>query len=123
MLPQTPPFRFVDRLLEHDPPRRCVTLKIFSIGEGWLRGGERVPFSLVMEALCQSAAFLSPDGATAQGRILRVDQAEMMEAVRTGEALRITSTLLEESAAALRAESLGEVEGKVVARLQVLVAR
>ena len=123
MLPQTPPFRFVDRLLERDPPRRCVTLKIFSAGEPLLRGEERVPFSLVMEALCQSAAFLAPDGVSGQGRILRVDQAEMTGAVRAGDALRITSTLVEESAAALKAESLGEMEGKLVARLQVLVAR
>ena len=123
MLPQDPPFRLVDRLLERDPPRRCVTLKVFSADEPLLRGMDRVPFSLVLEALCQSAAFLSPDGPTVQGRILRVDQAAMTGTVRPGEALRITSTLLEESAAALKAESVGEVEGRTVARLQVLVAR
>ena len=122
MLPQDPPFRLVDRLLERDPPRRCVTLKVFSAGEPLLRGMDQVPFSLVMEALCQSAAFLSPSGPTVQGRILRVDQAEMTGTVRPGEALRITSTLLEEGAAALKAESVGEVGGRRVARLQVLVA-
>jgi len=37
-LPQAPPFRFVDRVLEIDPPRRCVTLKIFSAGEVLLEG-------------------------------------------------------------------------------------
>lgn len=123
MLPQSPPFRFVDRLLEREPPRRCVTIKLFSAGEECLHRNEQVPFSLVMEALCQSAAFLAPDGASGQGRILKVDQAELTGIVKAGETLRITSTLLEQSEAVLRAESLGEVEGKQVARLLVLVAR
>ena len=123
MLPQTPPFRFVDRLLERDAPRRCVTLKVFSAGEPLLSGGEQVPFALVLEALCQSAAFLTPGETPGEGRILRMDQAERTGEVRPGEALRITSILLEESAAALKAESVGEVDGKIVARLQVLIAR
>jgi 3-hydroxyacyl-[acyl-carrier-protein] dehydratase len=123
MLPQVPPFRFVDRVLEREPLRRCVTIKCFSAGEDCLQGLEHVPFSLVMEALCQSAAFLAADGASGQGRILKVDEAELSGFVKTGETLRITSTLLEASEAVLKAESLGNVEGRRVARLQVLVAR
>ena len=123
MLPQVPPFRFVDRLLERQPLRRCVTLKHFSANEECLHGETQVPFSLVMEALCQSAAFLAPEGASGQGRILKVEQAEMTGIVQAGEALRITSILLEESQAVLKAESLGEVDERVVARLQVLVSR
>jgi len=123
MPPQAPPFRWVDRLLEGDLPRRCVTLKVFSADEPLLRGMDRVPFSLILEALCQGAAFLSPGGSSGQGRILRMDQAEMTGTVRPGESLRITSTLLEENAAAMKAESVGEVEGRIVARLLVLVAR
>ena len=123
MLPQSPPFRFEVRLVECDPPRRCVTIKRFSGGEECLHGEAQVPFSLVLEALCQSAAFLAPGGASGQGRILRVDRAEMTGTVSAGETLRITSTLLEESGAVLKAESLGEVDGRLIARLQVLVAR
>ena len=123
MLPQAPPFRFVDCLLEREVEQRCVTLKRFSAGEPLLRGADSVPFSLVLEALCQSAAFLAADGDSGQGRILRVDQAEMTGTVKPGESLRITSTLLESGATALKAECLGEVEGKRVARLVVLVAR
>ncbi|MCI0567652.1 MAG: hypothetical protein L0Z52_05570 [Acidobacteria bacterium] len=123
MLPQAPPFRFVDRLLEREPLRRCVTVKRFSAGEECLHGEACVPFSLVMEALCQSAAFLAPEGVSGQGRIVRVDRAEMIGTLSAGDTLRITSTLLERSGALLKAESLGEVDGRVIARLQVLVAR
>jgi hypothetical protein len=47
----------------------------------------------------------------------------MRRTVRVGDELRITSTLLEEGAAALKAQSVGEVAGEMVARLEVLVAR
>jgi 3-hydroxymyristoyl/3-hydroxydecanoyl-(acyl carrier protein) dehydratase len=123
MLPQAPPFRLVDCLLECDPAGRCVTLKRFSAGEWLLQGADTVPFSLVMEALCQGAAFLGAGQDTGPGRILRIDQAEMTGLVKAGDSLRITSTVLESGVTALKAESFGEVEGKRVARLVVLVGR
>jgi 3-hydroxymyristoyl/3-hydroxydecanoyl-(acyl carrier protein) dehydratase len=122
-LAQNPPFRFVDRVLESDPPRRCVTQKIFSADEVLLEGAEVVPAALVAEALCQSAAFLSPDAAPGSGRIVLMEEAEMTRQVRPGDRLVVTSRLLEESAAALKAECVGEVEGAPVARLKVLIRR
>jgi 3-hydroxymyristoyl/3-hydroxydecanoyl-(acyl carrier protein) dehydratase len=118
---QGSPFRFVDRLLEREPFKRCVTCKRFSAGESLLRGSEEIPFSLVMEALCQSAAFLAGEDGPAGGRIVRIDHAQRLAAVKVGEELRITSTLLEAGAGAMRAESIGTVEGRSVARLVVLV--
>ena len=122
-LPQTPPFRFVDRLLEQDPPHRCVTLKVFSAGEALLEGGGSVPASLVLEALCQSAAFLPGSPDPAGGRIVRIDEAELAGEVRPGDRLVVTSRLLEETAEALVAECRGEVDGMAVARLRVLIRR
>jgi 3-hydroxyacyl-[acyl-carrier-protein] dehydratase len=122
-LPQTPPFRFVDRVLESDPPRRCVTLKIFSAGETLLEDSESVPAALVMEALCQSAAFLPGDADAGSGRIVRIEEAEMIRTVKPGDRLVATSLLLEESAAALKAEIRAEVDGDPVARLTVLIRR
>jgi 3-hydroxyacyl-[acyl-carrier-protein] dehydratase len=121
MLPHAAPFRFVDRVLERDPPRRCVTEKLFSSGEPLLEGAAQVPSSLVIEALCQGAAFLSEGETPAQGRIVRVDEAEMMSEVRAGDAMKITAMMLESGAAGLKAEIRGEVEGKTVARLRVLI--
>ncbi len=122
-LPHVPPFRFVDRLLEIEPSRRCVCLKIFSAGEALLEGAGAVPGSLVVEALCQSAAFLSGGPAPASGRIVRIDEAELTGEVRPGDRLVITTLLLEEGTAGLRAESRGEVEGRQVARLTVLIGK
>jgi len=118
---QGAPFRFVDRLVGREPSKRCVTSKRFSAGEPLLRGSEEIPFSLVMEALCQSAAFLPAADAPGEGRILRIDHAQRLAAVRVGEELEITSTLLESGATALRVESVGRVNGQAVARLVVLV--
>jgi 3-hydroxymyristoyl/3-hydroxydecanoyl-(acyl carrier protein) dehydratase len=111
----------VDRVLERDASRRCVTLKIFSADEVLLRGCRIVPASLVVEALCQSAAFLP--GERGSGRILRIEEAELKGEVRPGDRLVITTRLVEEGSVGLRAESRGEVEGKVVGRLRVLIAR
>jgi 3-hydroxyacyl-[acyl-carrier-protein] dehydratase len=121
MLPHAPPFRFVDRVIERDPPRRCVTEKIFSANEALLRGVAVVPSWLVLEALCQGAAFLSARETPEPGRVLRIDGAELTSPVRTGDVLRITAVMIEAGAAALRAEIVGEVEGKEAARLRVLI--
>jgi len=122
-LPQVPPFRFGDRVLEIDPPRRCVTLKIFSAGEALLEGSGAVPASLMIEALCQSAAFLPGDAAPGRGLIVRIEGAEITGEAKIGDRLVMTTTLLEEGAAALKAESRAEVDGKPVARLTVLIQR
>jgi 3-hydroxymyristoyl/3-hydroxydecanoyl-(acyl carrier protein) dehydratase len=122
-LPQTPPFRFVDRVLEFDPPRRCVTLKVFSAGEVLLENAESVPAALVVEALCQSAAFLSGEAADEGGRIAQIEDAELLGVVRPGDRLIVTTVLLEEAATGLKAESRAEVDGTPVARLKVLIRR
>ena len=121
MLPHAAPFRFVDRVVERDPPRRCFTQKLFSSGEPLLRGDAPVPAALVIEALCQGAAFLSEKETPEQGRILRVDEAEMTSEVRPGDTLTMTAVMLESGAAGLKAEIRGEVEGKTVARLRVFI--
>ena len=113
----------MDRVLEADPPRRCVTLKVFSAGELLLEGAVGVPPSLVIEALCQSAAFLQGGDAPVRGRVASIGEAEITREVRIGDRLLVTATLLEEGTAALKAECRAEVDAKPVARLTVLIAR
>jgi 3-hydroxymyristoyl/3-hydroxydecanoyl-(acyl carrier protein) dehydratase len=122
-LPQSAPFRFVDRLIESDPPRRCVTVKVFSADEVLLESAGRVPGGMILEALCQAAAFLPGSPEAAGGRIVRIDEAEILREVAPGDRLVATAVLLEESAAALKAECRGEVDGRLVARLKVLIGR
>lgn len=122
-LAQTPPFRMVDRVVSRVPGERCVTVKLFSAAEV-LRGGDgTVPFSLVLEALCQGAAFLAAEESSGEGRILRIDRAEMASPVHAGEVLEITSILLESGATGLKAECVGRVDQRVVARLELLISR
>lgn len=118
-----PPFRWVDRVLERGPGARCVTEKLFAADEPILRGVSVVPSSIVFEALCQAAVFLPGEGEGREGRILRIDQAEIAGEVRVGDRLVITTVLIEEGTAGIRAESAGEVEGKPIAKLKVLIAR
>jgi 3-hydroxymyristoyl/3-hydroxydecanoyl-(acyl carrier protein) dehydratase len=113
----------VDRVLESDPPRRCVTLKVFSAGEDLLESAGCVPASLVVEALCQSAAFLSGEATEGGGRIARIEEAELLGVVKPGDRLVVTTVLLEEGATALKAECRAEVDGTPVARLTVLIRR
>lgn len=122
-LAQAPPFRLVDRVTSRAPGERCVTLKLFSAAEELLPGAGTVPFSLVLEALCQGAAFLTAGSAIGEGRILRIDRAEMEAPVHVGDAIEITSTLLESGATGLKAECIGRVDQRIVARLELLIAR
>lgn len=120
-LPQTPPFRYVDRLLERDPGRSCLAIKRFSAGEE-NDATREIPFSLVVEALCQAAAFV-PAEEEGSGRIVKIENAQYLAPVRAGDTLEIRSTVVEATPAALRAESVGAVEGRTVASLSVLVGR
>ena len=120
-LPQAPPFRYADRLVEQQPGRACVASKRFSAGEESDEQTE-VPFSRVIEALCQAAAWVPAEEESA-GRIVKIDGAQRLGPVRVGDTLEIRCTVVEETGAALRAESLGTVDGRAVARLQVLVSR
>ncbi len=122
-LAQAPPFRQVDRCADRKPGERCVTFKLFSAAEELLAGQETVPFPLVLEALCQGAAFLTAGGNPGEGRILRIDRAELQAPVQVGDALEITSILLESGAAGLKAECVGRVDQRIVARLELLIAR
>lgn len=118
---QSPPFRLVDRVVSRAPGERCVTVKLFSAAEELLPGDGTVPFPLVLEALCQGAAFLTAGESFGEGRILRVDRAEMGAPVRVGDALEITSILLESGAAGLKAECVGRVDQRIVARVELLI--
>ncbi len=122
-LAQAPPFRQVDRCIDRKPGERCVTIKTFSAAEELLAEQETVPFPLVLEALCQGAAFLTSGENIGDGRILRIDHAALEAPVRIGDALEITSILLESGAAGLKAECVGRVDQKIVARVELLISR
>ena len=122
-LAQEPPFRLVDRAAGRAEGERCVTVKLFSAAEELLAGQATVPFPLVLEALCQGAAFLAAGESLGEGRILRIDRAEMQAPVHVGDALEITSILLESGAAGLKAECVGRVDQRIVARVELLIAR
>jgi len=121
-LPQAPPFRYVDRLVERGADRSCVAIKRFSAGEEGEPPRSEVPFSRVLEALCQAAALIPAQDGTG-GRILKIEDVQLSHPVQVGDTLTIRCALLEETDAALRARSVGEVEGRVVAGLTVLVGR
>jgi 3-hydroxymyristoyl/3-hydroxydecanoyl-(acyl carrier protein) dehydratase len=121
-LPQAPPFRFVDAVLERVSPDSCATATLFSPGHPLLRGTDLVPASLVLEALCQSAACLPGEGG-AEGRILRVDEAVFPGEVRVGDRMEARARIREAGETALSVEIVGRVDGREVARCRVLIAR
>jgi 3-hydroxymyristoyl/3-hydroxydecanoyl-(acyl carrier protein) dehydratase len=120
-LAQAAPFRMVDRVASRLPGERCVTVKLFSAAEELLEGDGTVPFPLVLEALCQGAAFLTAGENSGEGRILRIDRAGMEAPVHVGDTLEITSILLESGATGLKAECVGRVNQRIVARVELLI--
>ncbi len=108
-LPQEPPFRFLDRVVRHDPPREAEAETTFPQGDpifaGHLPGDPIVPGVIIIEALAQLSGLvlLAPrgsdggEGASGGGRVrgylAGVSRLRFFRRVGPGETLRLRSAL------------------------------
>lgn len=101
-LPQEPPFRFLDVVVRHDPPREAEAEKTFPPGDpifaGHLPGEPIVPGVIVIEALAQlSGLVLAPrdlaSGGRLRGYLAGVSRLRFFRKVGPGETLRLHARL------------------------------
>lgn len=130
LLPQGPPFVFIDRVLEFEPRRRILCKKNVSGSEPYFAGHFRevaiMPGALTGEAIAQAAILLfrlsepgeSPNGREAEPRIFVVGttRTRFLEPVFPGDTLLITVEVVKLLSSSAMVTGTAEVDGRPVVK-------
>ena len=130
-LPHRYPFLLVDRVRNVVPGKSIVALKNVTANEAFFQGhfpGHPVmPGVLIIEALAQSAGVLAWESVTEQERLwilylVGIDKSRFKAPVKPGDQLVLNVELVQRRRNLWRFEGRAEVDGKVVAETDVLLA-
>jgi 3-hydroxyacyl-[acyl-carrier-protein] dehydratase len=130
-LPHRYPFLMVDRVLEVVPGKSIVAVKNISANEAYFQGhfpGYPVmPGVLIIEALAQAGGVLAYESATAEERIwilylVGIEETRFKQTVRPGDQLTLRVELVKRRRNLWRFAAAAEVDGKLVAETQILMA-
>jgi 3-hydroxyacyl-[acyl-carrier-protein] dehydratase len=130
-LPHRFPFLMVDRVLDVVPGKSIVAVKNISANEAYFQGHfpgyPVVPGVLIVEALAQAGGVLAYETATADERIwilylVGVEETRFKQTVRPGDQVILRVELVKRRRSLWRFVGVAEVDGKVVAESQILMA-
>jgi 3-hydroxyacyl-[acyl-carrier-protein] dehydratase len=130
-LPHRYPFLMVDRVLEVVPGKSIVAVKNVSVNEAYFQGhfpGHPVmPGVLIIEALAQAGGVLAYETAAADERIwilylVGIEETRFKQTVRPGDQLTLRVELVKRKRSLWRFTAIAEVDGKLVAETQILMA-
>ena len=130
-LPHRYPFLLVDRVLDVVPGKSIVAVKNVSANEAYFQGHfpghPVVPGVLIIEALAQAGGVLAYESATAEERIwilylVGIEETRFKQTVRPGDQLTLRVELLKRRRSLWRFSGVAEVDGKLVAETQILMA-
>lgn len=130
-LPHRFPFLLVDRVLEVVPGKSIVALKNVSVNEAYFQGHfpghPVVPGVLLVEALAQAGGVLAYETATAEERLwilylVGIEETRFKQTVRPGDQLILKVELVKRRRNLWRFKAVAEVDGKVAAETQILMA-
>jgi 3-hydroxyacyl-[acyl-carrier-protein] dehydratase len=130
-LPHRFPFLMVDRVLDVVPGKSIVAIKNVSINEAYFEGHfpghPVVPGVLILEALAQAGGVLAYETATAEERIwilylVGIEESRFKQTVRPGDQLTLRVELVKRRRNLWRFTGVAEVDGKVVAEAEILMA-
>jgi len=130
-LPHRFPFLMVDRVLDVVAGKSIVAVKNVSANEAYFQGhfpGHAVmPGVLVIEALAQAGGVLAYETAAAEDRIwilylVGIEETRFKQTVRPGDQLILRVELVKRRRNLWRFNAVAEVDGKVVAEAQILMA-
>jgi len=121
LLPQTPPARYLDTILEQVPGTKAVGETVFPPGhrvfEGHLPGRPLVPGVIVIEALaqlCGIALIPRGPGARVEGYLAGVQGLRFRRLIEPGETVRFSAELDQQLGTAGRFRVDAEVDGEAV---------
>jgi 3-hydroxyacyl-[acyl-carrier-protein] dehydratase len=130
-LPHRYPFLLVDRVLDVVPGKSIVAVKNVSNNEahfqGHFPGHPVMPGVLIIEALAQAGGVLAYETAAAEERIwilylVGIEETRFKQTVRPGDQLTLRVELQKRRHKLWRFSGVAEVDGKVVAETQILMA-
>ena len=130
-LPHRFPFLLVDRVRSVIPGKSAVALKNVTVNEGFFQGHfpdyPVMPGVLVIEALAQACGVLAYETATEQERLwllylVGIDNARFKLPVKPGDQLVLNVELVQRRRNLWRFTGRAEVDGKVVAETDLLLA-
>jgi 3-hydroxyacyl-[acyl-carrier-protein] dehydratase len=130
-LPHRFPFLLVDRVLDVVPGKSIVAVKNVTMNEVYFQGhfpGHPVmPGVLIIEALAQAGGLLAHETASADERIsilylAGIEESRFKQIVRPGDQLTLRVELVKQRRNLWRFAAVAEVDGKVVAEAQILMA-
>lgn len=130
-LPHRFPFLLVDRVLDVVPGKSIVAVKNVSFNEAFFAGhfpGHPVmPGVLIVEALAQAGGVLAYESVAAEERIwilylVGVEETRFKQTVRPGDQLMLHVELTKRRRNLWRFAARAEVDGKIVAETQILMA-
>jgi 3-hydroxyacyl-[acyl-carrier-protein] dehydratase len=121
----------VDRVLDVVPGKSIVAVKNVSANEGYFDGHfpshPVMPGVLIIEALAQAGGVLAYETAAAQEHIhilylVGVEETRFKQTVRPGDQLVLRVELVKRRQSLWRFNGVAEVDGKLVAETQILMA-
>jgi 3-hydroxyacyl-[acyl-carrier-protein] dehydratase len=130
-LPHRYPFLMIDRVLEVVPGKSIVAVKNVSANEYYFQGhfpGHPVmPGVLIIEALAQAGGILAYESVTAEERIwilylAGLEEIRFKQTVRPGDQLVLRVELVKRRRNLWRFKAVAEVDGKLVAEAEILMA-
>jgi 3-hydroxyacyl-[acyl-carrier-protein] dehydratase len=130
-LPHRYPFLMVDRVLSVTPGKSIVAIKNVTANEayfvGHFPGHPVMPGVLVLEALAQAGGVLAWESVSGPERLwtlylVGVDEARFKQIVRPGDTLMLKVELTQRRRNLWRFAARAEVEGKLVAEAEFLMA-
>jgi len=129
-LPHRFPFLMLDRVLSVEPGKSIVAIKNVTVNEahftGHFPGHPVMPGVLVLEALAQAAGVLAFETATDKGLwvlyLVGIDHARFKQIVRPGDQVTLKVELVQRRRNLWRYQGRAEVDGKLVAEAEFLLA-
>lgn len=130
-LPHRFPFLLIDRVLAVTPGKSIVAVKNVTANEthfvGHFPGHPVMPGVLVLEALAQAGGVLAWESVSGDARtrilyLAGVDRARFKQTVRPGDQLQLNVELVQRRHSLWRFDARGEVDGKLVAEAELLMA-
>jgi 3-hydroxyacyl-[acyl-carrier-protein] dehydratase len=129
-LPHRYPFLLVDRVLRVEPGKSIVALKNVSANEayfvGHFPGHPVMPGVLVVEALAQAGGILAWESSSERDLwilyLVGLDNVRFKQVVRPGDQLVLKVELVQHRRNLWKYEARAEVDGKVVAEADILMA-
>jgi 3-hydroxyacyl-[acyl-carrier-protein] dehydratase len=130
-LPHRYPFLMVDRVLSVTPGKSIVAVKNVSVNEAHFVGHfpdhPVMPGVLVLEALAQAGGVLAWESVSEKERLwilylVGIEKARFKRTVRPGDQMLLKVDLMQRRRNLWRYEARAEVDGKLVAEAQFLMA-